>query len=113
MLIVTSFLAAAFTFMSYMINGLTIATILLYTSILFTSVFAFCRFSEKIDRFDAINLVISIISILLIMNFFEHNEMRITEVIIGICGAMFLGISYVIVKDMDDSINFLSLTFYE
>lgn len=113
MLIVTSFLAAGFTFMSYMINDLTIATVLLYTSILFTSVFAFWRFSEKIDRFDAINLVVSIISILLIMNLFEHGEMRITEIVIGICGAMFLGISYVIVKDMDDSINFLSLTFYE
>lgn len=113
MLVVISFFASGLSFMSYMINGITIATILIYTSILFTSVFAFLRFSEKIDRFDAINVIISIISVLLIMNFFDKQRERAVEVIVGLLGAMFLGVSFVIIKDLDDSIDFLSLTFYE
>jgi drug/metabolite transporter (DMT)-like permease len=112
-LIVASFLATGLSFVSYMINDVTIAAILIYTSILFTSIFAFFKFGEKIDRYDAVNVVISIISVLLIMNFFDKEKQRPMEIIIGLLGAMFLGLCFVIVKDLDDSIDFLSLTFYE
>lgn len=91
-LIFVSFFASGLSFLSYMINPLTIATILIYTSILFTSIFAFFKFSEKVDRYDAVNVLVSIASVILIMNFFDEKETRVYEVIIGVIGALFLGL---------------------
>jgi len=93
--------------MSYMMNSLSVATILIYVS------FRVLQVKQENWRIRCTDLVICALSILIIMSLVQTGDVIIKELVVGSIGAVFMTLCFLVVRELEDSVNFMSLTFYE
>jgi drug/metabolite transporter (DMT)-like permease len=112
---ITAFFSATFTFYAYYINHLAIATTLIFTSPIFTAIFAKYFLGENVNRWDLANMVSSVFGIMLLYDPFHFttvNLVTLTGVIFGLLAAVTIAASNTVVRKVNADFNYLVSIFY-
>ena len=106
--------SAFFIFLAYKVNPLSIATLLTYTSPIFTSIFAFFLLGEKMTKYDFINIVSCWIGVVLITNPFGTTGTAITlyGIIIGAFSSITMAGSFTMVRMVSITFHYFVPMFY-
>lgn len=111
-----AFLSATFTFYAYYVNHLAIATTLIFTSPIFTCIFAKMFLGENVNRWDIANMVSSVFGILLLYD--PLNMTSLTEnsnikgVFLGILAAFFIACNNTTVRKVNADFHPMIQIFY-
>ena len=113
---VFAFLSASFTFYAYYTNHLAIATTLIFTSPIFTCVFAKVFLGENVNRWDIANMVSSVFGILLLYDPLNMTQLgentSIKGVILGLLAAFFIACNTTVVRKVNADFHPIVSIFY-
>jgi drug/metabolite transporter (DMT)-like permease len=113
---VTGFLALSCFYYAVTHLPLADATLIMYSNPLFTAVLAAVFLKERLTRVDIAGVFVSLLGVVLISepSFLFGGESRLDpfDVGIGLCGAIFAAISYVIVRKLRETEDPLVVVFY-
>lgn len=106
--------SAFFTFLTVQINPISIATTLTFTSPIFTSIFAYIVISEKLSKYDVINIISCTIGLLLMSNPFGDikGNTTVLGVTVGVLAAVTVAGSFTAVRVVAINFHFLVPMFY-
>ena len=106
--------SAFFIFIAYKVNPLSIATLLTYTSPIFTSILSFIILREKMTKYDFINIISCWIGVVLITNPFGNSDNTITMfgIIIGLLASITMAGSFTMVRMVSITFHYFVPMFY-
>jgi len=96
--------SASFSFYTYYVNHLAVATTLIFTSPIFTCVLAKVFLHENVNRWDIANMISSVFGVMLLYDPFKFtsaNHVTTTGVVVGLAAALFVAGNNTIIRKVN------------